>query len=202
MKHLILITGFIFFISSCELTQDNVFHQLHDKYKTTLKDKDTMLFKSNNVVDTIVVRKIANVNYQYALSGTSCKEPYEYWEFECLFFFKLNEFDSDSCLKYYFNNNIQKYGECESSLPECAHAIRIYYGISGIYLPNIKLDGGYYICTDTISSIIINNTKFETVYQYKPKENTSKYSEIYINHQKGILKYVFDSLTYELINHK
>ncbi len=196
MKYLVVL---ILILISCELSQKDIYHNLPTKYKTELNDKDTLVFYSNNQSDTFSVRIIRNAFFQEPLSGSECKSPHEFWEFEYLQYNELESLNNnfsyiDTILKY----NINEFGGCANGLPDNYNSIQIHYGIRGVYTATMEFRGIYFQCMDTIDTLNINNIEYLNVFHFLPNQTGSEFSEIFFCYKTGILKYIRNNFLYEL----
>ena len=166
--------GLLLIISqSCsELLQTDEYHKLSSEQHFELKSNNEIILSQNEKSDTIINLGILNAEYEDELyTGIHCKGPYDYIEFERIYF----SFKSDTSLIddiEEIKNPKDYYGYCRTDIPSPEECIQFSFGFpknTGQIknAPVLTIKGVNYECTSLHENFATTNDNYETVYQFE-----------------------------------
>lgn len=185
-------------LSCSELFQLDQHHKLSPEQHFALPSDIETILSNNGKKDTFLLIGIIKAQYEVELyMGIHCKGPYDYREFERVYF-ALKQDTSLIKNKKQFQSTREQYGYCSHELPTSDKCIQFSFGYpqnsSTIKnSPNLTLlQGRNYPCTTFLNSLLIDNVKYIDVYKFQVDginfSNIGILKSIYMTTKNGIVK--------------
>ena len=195
-----ILAGILFIVSlSCsELFQQDEHHELSSKQHFAITNESATILSNNGKRDTLLFIGLIKAQYEVELyMGIHCKGPYDYREFERVYF-ALKQDTSLIKNKKQIQSSSEYYGYCRHEMPISKECIQFSFGYPKNNSmiknsPNLTLlEGRNYSCSTFLDSLLVDNVKYIDVYKFKVDSinfrNIGILKNIYMTTKVGIVK--------------